>query len=345
MNETICVAVQTDKGIFGYGECIPREYLTGETIESCLRTLEHDLAPRLADLRFPRDSRPDEILGSLCDLADKKRVLAAYGAVDIAIYDAWARHFRIPMTRMLSTGDKGGPIASPLTAPIGLGMTITGMTHIYRRLGFRRFKIKIQSPEDLTRVAKVRKLVGPKIPILLDANGAFGAGDAAEDLSIFAPFDITVCEEPLAAKRFRDMVQLERDSGIPLMADESLCTRADADALTTAGGIRWWNLRLAKNGGFTGVLSLAQKARTHGVEIQLGALVGETSLLSAAGATILPALNPTFAESSFPQWLLKRDPFTHAIRPGALLKPQDGVIGLGVLPRTDPSTWPSIKLT
>jgi muconate cycloisomerase len=344
MNETLFIAVETDRGHTGYGECIPRSYLTGETIESCLKTLQEVLVPQLVELRFTAESRPDEPLRSLYESSDSARALAAYGALDIAVFDAWARHFSIPMTRMFGAGAMPDPKLWDLTAPIGLGMPIWATSTFFRRQGFRRFKIKIQSPSDVTRIARMREVLGPGVPILVDANGSLETATAAADLTAFGPFGVVLCEEPIAARSFRELVELEQTSGMPLMADESLCTLADADAITTAGGIRWWNLRLAKNGGFTGVMTLAQKARQGGVQVQLGALVGETSLLNAASATILPILRPTFAESSFPRWLLRHDPFTHGPRTGAALRPNDGVIGLGVLPTRSQLSWRTMTI-
>jgi L-alanine-DL-glutamate epimerase-like enolase superfamily enzyme len=223
-------------------------------------------------------------------------------------------------------------------------MPILATTIFLRRRGFRRFKIKIQSPSDVTHIARVRKVLGPGVPILIDANGSLETTTAANDLIAFGPFGIVLCEEPIEPRSFRELVGLEHSSGMPLMADESLCTRADADAITTAGGIRWWNLRLAKNGGFTGVLTLAQKARERGVQIQLGALVGETSLLTAASAAILPVLRPTFVESSFPGWLLRQDPFSNGPRTGATLRPEEGLMGLGVVPTRSRFSWRAMKI-
>jgi L-alanine-DL-glutamate epimerase-like enolase superfamily enzyme len=92
------------------------------------------------------------------------------------------------------------------------------------------------------------------------------------------------------------------------MADESLCSVQDAEALLPVGaGIRW-NLRLAKVGGFTGLLELAALARTHGIPCQLGALVGETSILTAAARACLGITDFRWVESAFPRLLLRTDP-------------------------------------
>src|SRR6185436_14971175 len=70
----------------------------------------------------------------------------------------------------------------------------------------------------------------------------------------------------------------------------------------------YFNIRLSKCGGIAGSLAVAKLAEDAGIKIQVGAQVGETGILSAAGRTFaahLPAL--AFAEGSFGTWLLAED--------------------------------------
>jgi muconate cycloisomerase len=92
------------------------------------------------------------------------------------------------------------------------------------------------------------------------------------------------------------------------MADESLVTIEQARELIDRRACDYFNIRLSKNGGVTGSLAIAKLAHDNGMKIQVGAQVGETAILSAAGRTFaahLPAL--AFAEGSFGTWLLSED--------------------------------------
>jgi len=78
--------------------------------------------------------------------------------------------------------------------------------------------------------------------------------------------------------------------------------------LIELGACDFFNIRLSKNAGVAGSLAIANLAHEAGVKIQVGAQVGETGILSAAGRTVaahLPTL--TFAEGSFGTWLLAED--------------------------------------
>ncbi len=93
-----------------------------------------------------------------------------------------------------------------------------------------------------------------------------------------------------------------------------------------------FNIRISKNGGLLPSLKLAALAQKFGLGIQLGCMVGETSVLSAAGrwfVMIVPGV--TFAEGSYSKVLLKSDIVSKSLGfgPGGRIKPIAGP-GLGV---------------
>jgi muconate cycloisomerase len=76
---------------------------------------------------------------------------------------------------------------------------------------------------------------------------------------------------------------IRREVKTPIMLDESLCSRVDAERAVEGQTCDLFNLRLSKCGGFIPSLRLAQFAKQHGLGCQLGCQVGETAVLSAAG--------------------------------------------------------------
>jgi muconate cycloisomerase len=115
-------------------------------------------------------------------------------------------------------------------------------------------------------------------------------------------------DQVLAAHDIAGMKQVRRECAIPVMADESLVTADQARRLVEANACDLFNIRLSKNGGIAGSLAIARLAQEAGIKIQVGAQVGETGILSAAGRTFaahMPAL--VCAEGSFGTWLLTED--------------------------------------
>ena len=104
--------------------------------------------------------------------------------------------------------------------------------------------------------------------------------------------------------------------------DESLVTLEDAQRLIEFGVADAFNIRVSKCGGLIPSLRLAALARRHNVCIQLGCMVGETSILSAAGLRFLEVCpGVTWAEGCFGSFLLSADVAAKALRFGYAGRP------------------------
>jgi hypothetical protein len=167
-------------------------------------------------------------------------------------------------------------------------------------------------------------------------------------------FNISSVEQPIRAGNVPDLARVQRESGLPVMADESLCTLADAHDLLAAQAADIWNLRLAKIGGFTGMLAMLRLAgyplppaltgkpaapgrlpiTSYRPKLHLGVLVGETSLISAAGRACLGLGPYLHVEYGYPHLLLTIDPCQGD--PGGysgIGRPLGDDYGLGVYPQ------------
>jgi muconate cycloisomerase len=176
------------------------------------------------------------------------------------------------------------------------------------RLGIHQIKVKVGTADDATRLEAVRKAVGDKVELRADANAAWATDEAIKQLQRLGQFKLRAIEQPVAAGDLAGMKQVRDATGVPVMADESLVTLDQARRLIELGACDYFNIRLSKCGGLSGSLAVAKLAQQAGIKIQLGAQVGETGILSAAGrifAAHLPAL--AWAEGSFGTWLLAED--------------------------------------
>jgi muconate cycloisomerase len=104
---------------------------------------------------------------------------------------------------------------------------------------------------------------------------------------------------------------------IPVVVDESLVTTADADDLIEQRAVDMFNIRVSKCGGLWRSLDIAQRAFRAGIAVQVGAQVGETAILSAAGRLLASSLHDTmFVEGSYGTLLLVEDVATEEVRFG-----------------------------
>jgi L-Ala-D/L-Glu epimerase len=214
--------------------------------------------------------------------------------------------------------------------------------------GLRHFKLKVGTPGDRERVEAVvdylrRPLANGRATLRIDANGAWSKESAIEWLSAIAHLPISAVEQPfprgsedelpglvacVAGVRARGMNAAARI----FIHDESLITLDDAQRLIELGVADAFNIRISKCGGLIPSLRIAALARRHNARIQLGCMVGETSILSAAGLRFLevcPAV--TWGEGCFGSFLLSADVAAKALRFGyAGRPPKLKETGLGV---------------
>ena len=202
----------------------------------------------------------------------------------------------------------------------------------YASNGFGRIKLKVGLGEDLPRLEAVRRAVGDRLAIRVDANGVWDAATAVKALKALRAFDIEAVEQPVGSHDIAGMRRVREETGIAVVADESLVTILDAQALVREQACDVFNVRISKCGGLLASRAIADFGLSAGLQVQIGAQVGETSLLSAAGrhlAAHLPQLEST--EGSFGTHLLTEDitadpvMFGHEGRGGPIVGP-----GLGV---------------
>ncbi|GAB4335271.1 MAG: dipeptide epimerase [Candidatus Abyssubacteria bacterium] len=307
MGENIIVRLRSENSLTGIGEAIPREYLTGETPASVMTTLRGTFGPRLVGARFSSFAHVLDYLSDMVVMSHERSLGAAFCAIDLAMLDLAGKYFLRPAS------DAAGGVKKKrihYTGPIsGEGRWTTAKTALKLKLArFSQVKVKVGLDGDLNRVALVRRIMGRKVDLRVDANCAWRPERAVEHISKFAPYRISSVEQPVGGKDFEGLRYVRNRCSVPIMADESVCTLTDASLLAEMGACDIFNLRLAKCGGITGTLKMLEIARRYSIKCQLGCLVGETSILAAAGRHLAFAV-PDFihVEGSYNRFLLSAD--------------------------------------
>ncbi len=293
--DNIVVRCVLSDGSIGYGEGVPRDYVTGETIDAAIHLLQHsDLAHQL-DTDCP--DFPETV-----HLAERFRLAAVPGddrlirgnaarcAVELALLDAFGRACGEPLTRVTELVapelyefqnriQYSGVIGNPR------GWKKRLYPFVYRAAGFAQVKLKvgISGQDDVKRTKTIRRWLGSGMDLRIDANEAWSPGEVVERIRELEPFGITSVEQPVPHEEVACLSEVRRQIKIPIMLDESLCGEVDAERAIQHGWCDLFNLRLSKCGGFIPSLRLAELAGRHGLACQLGCQVGETAILSAAG--------------------------------------------------------------
>lgn len=292
--DNVLVEAATDTGVSGFGEGVPREYVTGETPESALEYLGKS---DYSFLSAGWDSL-GEAVRSLCAWetaeAGNGPVFpgAARCALSLGLLDAVGKAWGCGAGEAVSAGrstraraEVRDRVRYSAVCSGGEPRAVALSCAKYRLYGFKAVKIKVGWGEerDVALVRTARRVLGRRVDVRVDANGAWGLGDALRVIPRLEVLGVSSVEEPLAPRDRDKLPGLRRAVRMPVMLDESLRSRADLARLAAAGACDLVNIRLSKCGGIFASLALADEARAAGIGCQMGCQVGESGILSAAG--------------------------------------------------------------
>ncbi|NMM42645.1 mandelate racemase/muconate lactonizing enzyme family protein [Pseudoalteromonas arctica] len=320
----IIVELHSSNGFSGYGEVLPRDYVSGETHESVCYHLLNNIFPKMRGLKI---ADYEELVAWINNYYYTNSELetnetCAKTAVEIALLDLFSKSVGKSLLSCLGGNDNSlKNIEYSAIFSSGSEATYRQYYDAFSPFQFRQFKFKVglNIQQELQMVARLRSDFGNDIQVRIDANGGWSFEEAAEYLPQFADLGVVCCEQPLHHKERLFLPKLNKEFGeqILLCADESLCTIDDAIWLAENKAVSVFNLRVSKNGGILDTLKLADIASKYGISCQLGNQVGETSILARAGQ-IVAALRGGFLfhEGAFGCMLLQNDVCSHSVQFG-----------------------------
>ncbi|MFG2865086.1 mandelate racemase/muconate lactonizing enzyme family protein [Streptomyces sioyaensis] len=273
--DAVWLAVE-HQGHRGYGEAVTSTYygLDAGTIGRWLRDTAVDLA---------RCAGPETALDALRDgeLPAPGTPPAVTAAVESALLDLVGKRAGRPVHQLLGT-----PEAPCATTARTLGITspraAAEQAARLARQGFSVLKVKAGAPDpddDLDRVLAVRD-AAPHARLLLDPNGAWTPALAQVLLPRYAALGVEAVEQPLAPGDPEALARLAERSPLPVIADEDAVGEEDARRL--AGRVHGINVKLAKCGGVTAALRIADLLAGSGTALMLGCLTASTLGLAPA---------------------------------------------------------------
>jgi L-alanine-DL-glutamate epimerase-like enolase superfamily enzyme len=306
-SENFVIRVTTAEGVTGYGEGIPRAFVTGEVLDGSLAFIREVLVPELLARKF---HSPQSLLIALEDLYQQTgagRFPGAFCALETALLDAAGRTWKVPVHELIGPQKRNRVVYSAVITMMSPEQ-LRQIFHLVKTHHMQFVKLKVGTDSDLETLSMVRDQLGLDVDIRVDANSAWSPSEAIERLKEMEPYRISAVEQPVDKADFAGLKQVQDAVGIPVIADESLCTEEDARRLIDLKACRIFNIRLSKCGGLGAATRITRLAEAAGILCQLGCHVGETSILSAAGrhfALTIPHLS--YVEGSFSSFLLVRD--------------------------------------
>ncbi|HYF83142.1 MAG TPA: dipeptide epimerase [Clostridia bacterium] len=293
ISESIIVKIHSDDGQVGFGGAAPTAVITGDTLDSIRGAIENFIGPAIIGIDIEEfDTLMKKLHSSIF------RNTSAKAAIDMALYDLYGKHFKIPLYKLFGGARK--EIESDITVSVNSPEEMAQDAVDYIKRGYTTLKTKVgvDSELDIIRIKRIREAIGNNVKLRLDANQGWFAKEAVrtirklEDMGM----NIELVEQPVKAHDFEGLKYVTDNVDTPIMADESLFSPEDGFSILKLRAADILNIKLMKCGGLHNALKINAMAESCGVECMLGSMIESKIGITAAAHLACGKLNITRAD-------------------------------------------------
>jgi L-alanine-DL-glutamate epimerase-like enolase superfamily enzyme len=286
----LLIRIRTDQGIVGLGEACPFPPITGET-----QATNAAAAISIRDMLVGEDPLAiDALLRKIGPLVHSNP--SAVAAFDMALHDILGKVAGLPLFRLL--GGTKNVFETDITTSLDTLENMTAESKKYADMGYKTLKVKVglDPDEDFARLSAIRRAVGPKVAIRIDANQGWTVPQAVYALRKMEPLAIQFCEQPVLASDTAGLRAVRSQSPIAIMADEALFGPADAVKLIRAEACDSFNIKLMKAGGILNAIRIAHIADAANMRCMAGCMLESKLALTAAAHVVASQANIVYAD-------------------------------------------------
>ncbi|MBB0969160.1 chloromuconate cycloisomerase [Dietzia aerolata] len=261
----LLVSVTTEDGVVGHGEGVTPggPWWGGESAETMQILVEKYLAPVAIGRRV--DEVP-AVLDAMEGVVSRGRFAKA--ALEIAMFDAWARALDVPLRSLL-----GGAARDSIECTWALGAMpldemvdeITGLLDSDRHRSFKLKMGALDPAEDVARIAALAERLDGRASLRVDINARWDRLTANMYLPGLVEAGIELIEQPTPTEQIEVLAELNQTLPVQFMADESVQSPHDALEVVRRDAAGVIAVKTTKLGGLTRSKEVVAIARAAGV--------------------------------------------------------------------------------
>lgn len=249
--QTVVVKITGDDGTIGWGQSVPTNKWSYETLETVQSTIDKYLAPvlvgkKVADIDAIQDAM-DRIIAP--SFSTGQPICKA--GIDLALFDLAGKLLSQTAAQRWNRKGRDKITLSWTLNPVKLD-DVPRLIDEGKQRGFRHFNIKV-APDltfDIELCRAVRKLV-PDGFLWADANGGYDEATAIQAARKLADAGAAVLEQPLRPSRISGYQKLRKLRALPIVMDEGIVNCAELEEFIKLELLDGVAMKPARCGGIT----------------------------------------------------------------------------------------------
>jgi len=209
---------------------------------------------------------------------------SAKAAVDMAIYDLYAKKLNSPLYKIL--GGYRNEITTDITISVNNidEMVQDSIKAVHEGFNILKIKVGIDGEKDIERISEIRKAVGQNVSLRVDANQGWTSKQAVKIISALEDKDLNInlVEQPVKYWDLEGMKYVTRNTYTKILADESVFSPLDAVKIIQERAADLINIKIMKTGGIYNALKICDIAEVYGIECMIGCMLESKISVSAA---------------------------------------------------------------
>ena len=320
--DNVVLKIHTDEGITGVSECGDTSlWYMGESQDSIMYNIARNFGPRIL---LGEDPFNIETIVAKMDKAAKANNQSK-ATVDHALYDLMGKALGVPVYKLLG-GLSNEKIALAFVMSSGSAEAVGAEGKALVKAGFQGLKLKVgaRTPdEDIEMIGALRAAVGPKIKVMIDANGGWMYNEALYILQRIGKYDVFLAEQPVPWWDIDSLARLRRKVDVPIFADESAAEANDLIKIIEKEAADGFFLKVPKAGGLLKSKRWVTIAQSANMPVMTGCMVnsGLGSHAEANFLAALPCMGKIYQESIGPLNLYNVYDTTKPIKNDLAIKP------------------------
>ena len=313
----VFLAVETDEGLTGYGEC-SNWPVKGNIIVASILDIVKDSVIGRDPMHI--EAIWQELFRNYTYLGSRGPITTILSGIDIALWDIKGKALGRPICDLL-----GGPVREsiPLYTHPQYGPPEVTAASAREQVaeGFKAVKTDpfweemesyhtarmsgYISPEGVRRgveiVTALREAVGPDVEILIDAHGHYDVASAIKCAKALEEFNLTWFEEPVPPESYEALRQVREAVDVPICTGERLFTRWDFLPVLQNRLADYLMCDVCWTGGISELKKVSTLAETYYVNMSPHGAMGPIQIY--AGANVMMTVPNFYRLEITSRWL------------------------------------------